>query len=74
MNFIKKYIHVSTPEVYGSTSGLIKENFNFLPSTPYAVSRAACDMHLFSFLKLIIFQLYLLEQQMFMVLVNNCIE
>ena len=51
MNFIKKYIHVSTPEVYGSTSGLIKENFNFLPSTPYAVSRAACDMHLFSFFK-----------------------
>ena len=49
-NFIKKYLHVTTPEVYGSTdNGWIKESFNFLPSTPYAVSRAACDLHLRSF-------------------------
>ena len=48
-NFIKKYVHVTTPEVYGSTNGWISENFNFNPSTPYAVSRAACDMHLMSF-------------------------
>lgn len=48
-DFIKKYVHVTTPEVYGSTDGWIKENFNFNPSTPYAVSRAACDLHLKSF-------------------------
>ena len=48
---IKKYVHVTTPEVYGSTTGWIKENFNFKPTTPYAVSRAACDMHLLSFFK-----------------------
>ena len=48
---LKKYVHVSTPEVYGSTDGWIGESFNFYPSTPYAVSRAACDMHLVSFLK-----------------------
>jgi dTDP-glucose 4,6-dehydratase len=49
---IKRYIHVSTPEAYGSTDGgWIKENYNFLPSTPYAVSRAACDLHLLSFYK-----------------------
>jgi len=48
--FIKKYVHVTTPEVYGSTdNGWIKENLNFSPSTPYAVSRAACDLHLNSF-------------------------
>lgn len=48
--FLKKYIHVTTPEVYGSTdSGWLKENFQFSPSTPYAVSRAACDLHLMSF-------------------------
>lgn len=51
MPFIKKYVHVSTPEAYGSTDGWIKENFNFAPSTPYAVSRAACDLHLMSFYK-----------------------
>jgi len=48
-DFIKKYVHVTTPEVYGSTDGWISENFNFNPSTPYAVSRAACDLHLKSF-------------------------
>ena len=50
-NFIKKYVHITTPEVYGSTEGWVRENFNFAPSTPYAVSRAACDMHLMSFFR-----------------------
>jgi len=50
-DFLKKYVHVSTPEVYGSCSGLVKENTNYNPSTPYAVSRAACDMSLMTFLK-----------------------
>ena len=51
-NFIKKYVHVTTPEVYGSTDkGWIKESFQFAPSTPYAVSRASCDLHLMSFFK-----------------------
>jgi dTDP-glucose 4,6-dehydratase len=49
--FLKKYVHVSTPEAYGSTEGWIKEGFHFSPSTPYAVSRAACDLHLMSFFK-----------------------
>jgi len=44
--FIKKFVHVTTPEVYGSTSVKIKENFNFNPSTPYAISRATTDIHL----------------------------
>ena len=48
--FLQKYVHVTTPEVYGSTDGgWIKENNHFAPSTPYAVSRAACDLHLQSF-------------------------
>jgi len=49
--FIKKFIHVSTPEVYGNTNKLIKENFNFNPSTPYAISRASMDFHLFKYCK-----------------------
>ena len=44
--FIKKFIHVTTPEVYGSIKGKTKENFNFNPSTPYAISRATLDVHL----------------------------
>ena len=50
--FLKKYIHVTTPEVYGDTSNKwIKEKYEFHPSTPYAVSRASCDLHLLSFFK-----------------------
>ena len=48
---IKKYIHITTPEVYGNTAKWTKENFEFKPSTPYAISRAACDFHLMSFYK-----------------------
>lgn len=43
---MKRYIHVTTPEVYGSTPDWISEGEQFNPSTPYAVSRAAGDMHL----------------------------
>ena len=42
-NYLKKYVHISTPEVYGTCSGRIKESTIFNPSTPYAGSRAAAD-------------------------------
>jgi dTDP-glucose 4,6-dehydratase len=45
-DFVRKYVHVTTPEVYGSTAGFIREDAPFKPSTPYAVSRAAADMSL----------------------------
>ena len=48
-DFLKRYVHVSTPEVYGSCTGFVKEDFPFNPSTPYAVSRAATDMSLRTF-------------------------
>jgi dTDP-glucose 4,6-dehydratase len=41
-----RYVHVTTPEVYGSTDGWVREDAPFNPSTPYAVSRAAGDMSL----------------------------
>ena len=50
-DFLKKYVHISTPEVYGTCEGLVKESFNYCPSTPYAVSRAAADLSLMSFYK-----------------------
>ncbi len=49
--WLKKYLHVGTPEVYGSTAGVITEKEPFNPSTPYAASRAACDLHLRTFLR-----------------------
>lgn len=49
LDFLKKYVHVTTPEVYGSTEGFVREDAPFNPTTPYAVSRAAADMSLRSF-------------------------
>lgn len=48
---LQKYVHVSTPEVYGSTSKDIDETAPFNPSTPYAASRAGCDLHLMTFFR-----------------------
>lgn len=49
MTFIERYVHISTPEVYGSTTGEVRESTTLNPSTPYAVSRAAADMSLRTF-------------------------
>lgn len=49
MPFLKKYVHVGTPEVYGSCEGHVAEDHPFRPSTPYAVSRAAADLSLETF-------------------------
>lgn len=51
LDFMKKYVHISTPEVYGTCQGLMEESTSYNPSTPYAVSRAAGDMSLMSFYK-----------------------
>jgi dTDP-glucose 4,6-dehydratase len=45
-DYLKKYVHVSTPESYGNTSNNIKETQCYNPSTPYAASKLAGDMHL----------------------------
>ncbi len=50
-NFLKKFVHASTPEVYGNTPGRVDETARWNPSTPYAVSKAACDMNLLAFHK-----------------------
>ena len=47
--FLRKYVHVSTPEVYGNCTGQVTESMPFNPSTPYAASKAACDLHLRTF-------------------------
>ena len=44
---IIRYVHVSTPEVYGS--GAHSEDSPFRPSTPYAVTKAAMEMMLMAY-------------------------
>ena len=44
-NFLKKYILISTPEIFGNTKKLLKENNNnFDPSTPYATSKLCTEL------------------------------
>jgi len=44
-NNIKKFIHISTDEVYGSIeNGLFKETHPFNPSSPYSSTKAAADL------------------------------
>ena len=44
--FIKKFLNISTPEVYGSTPINLRETILYNPSTPYAASKLAGDLHL----------------------------
>jgi dTDP-glucose 4,6-dehydratase len=49
LDFLERFVQVSTPEVYGNTNspfGKQRPSNYYEPSTPYAVSRAAADMHL----------------------------
>lgn len=46
--FIKKFVQVSTPEVYGACNN-IKESMCFHPSSPYAASKASADLILYSY-------------------------
>ncbi len=50
-NYLKKYVHISTPEVYGSCSGRVKEDAPHNPSTPYAGSRSAADVFIMMLIK-----------------------
>lgn len=44
--FLKKYIYISTPEIFGSSEKKIKENHNiFNPSTPYAASKLSAELN-----------------------------
>ncbi len=43
-DYIERYLHVSSPEAYGSCVGRVTETSPLNPSTPYAASKAAADM------------------------------
>jgi dTDP-glucose 4,6-dehydratase len=42
-SFLKRYLHVSSPEAYGTCVGNVTEESPVNPSTPYAASKAAAD-------------------------------
>jgi dTDP-glucose 4,6-dehydratase len=42
-NYLKRYLHISSPEAYGTCVGNVTEETPDNPSTPYAASKAAAD-------------------------------
>lgn len=49
--YLKRYLHISSPEVYGTCQGLVTESTPMNPSTPYAASKAAADFFLSTLFK-----------------------
>ena len=50
-DYLQRYVHISSPEVYGTCQGRVAEAAPLNPSTPYAASKAAADLLLFTFVK-----------------------
>jgi len=48
---IKKFIHVSTDEVYGETDNIVNEKSILVPTNPYAATKAAAEMIAMSYIK-----------------------
>jgi len=44
VDYLERYLQVSSPEVYGTCVGTVREDAPANPSTPYAASKAAADM------------------------------
>lgn len=45
-DWLERYVHVSSAEIYGTCPTAIREDAPLRPSTPYAVSKAAADMYI----------------------------
>ncbi len=79
--YLKRYVHISSPEVYGTCVGNIKEDAPLNPSTPYAASKAAGDLSLFTFAKNFAFPLVMVRatnvygahQQLFKIIPRSAI-
>lgn len=50
-DYLDRYLHVSSPEVYGTCVGNVTEDARMNPSTPYAASKAAADFLLSTYHK-----------------------
>lgn len=50
-DYLERYLHVSSPEAYGTCVGRVTEDAPLVPSTPYAASKAAADMLLSTYHK-----------------------
>lgn len=78
---LEKYVHISSPEVYGTCSDNITEDAPLNPTTPYAASKAAGDLSLLTFFKNFSFPLVMVRptnvygahQQLFKIIPRSAI-
>lgn len=81
-NYLKRYMHISSPEVYGTCEGKVTESAPPNPTTPYAASKAAADMFLFTLVKNFQFPLVMIRstnvygayQQLFKIIPRSIIN
>lgn len=81
-DYLKRYVHISSPEVYGTCEGRITESAPVNPSTPYAASKAAADLFLFTLFKNFKFPLVMIRstnvygahQQLFKIIPRSIIN
>jgi len=50
-SYLERYVHISSPEAYGTCVGRVTEESPLNPSTPYAASKAAADFLLKTYAK-----------------------
>ena len=80
-NYLQRYLHISSPEAYGTCVGTVTEESPLNPSTPYAASKAAADMLLSTYYKNFSFPLltvratnvYGAHQQLFKIIPRSAI-
>ncbi len=79
--WLKRYVHISSAEIYGKCTDAIFEDAPLNPSTPYAVSKAAADMYLLTIARNFGFPVTLIRstnvygkhQQLFKIIPRNII-
>lgn len=65
-SYLKRFVNIGTSELYGSTPAPASERDPYRPTSPYAISKAAFDMHLESMFKIYGFPMNVLRP-------SNCI-
>lgn len=60
-DYLERWIQIGTSELYGSVSKPADENAPLLPTSPYAASKAAGDMHLISIAKTLKFPMNIIR-------------
>jgi dTDP-glucose 4,6-dehydratase len=51
VQYLKRYVQISTPEVYGASFDHVREDTPLNPTTPYAASKAGGDLSIIPFIK-----------------------